>query len=319
MKLLLIAFILDLIFGDPYWLPHPIKLIGTFINYMEKNIRKIAKSDLSLKIYGVILLCITVVFSVLIVYVPLELLKKFGPIYYNIGFVYFSYTVLSTKCLANEAKKVMQALAVSLDEGRRRVAYIVGRDTKELQEQEVIKATIETVAENTTDGIIAPLIFLFIGGPVLAMAFKAVSTLDSMVGYQNEKYRDLGWASAKTDDILNYIPARISGFIMVIAAFILRYDYANSYSILLRDHDKHKSPNSAWTEAAAAGALNIQLGGSHEYFGKTVYKPSIGENLRTVEINDILKMNKLMITTSIIFISFIYLCFSILIENLLVG
>lgn len=295
------AFIIDLILGDPYWFPHPIKLIGFFITKVDKLLRKYAFDHRSERIAGVVLLLLTIMFGVVITALPLYILYRLGAIYYMCGVVFFSYTSISARCLAYEANMVSKELSISLQNGRNRVAYIVGRDTKDLTEEEVIKATIETVAENTTDGIIAPLIYLLIGGPVLSMAYKCVSTLDSMVGYKNEKYINIGWASAKTDDILNYIPARIAGFIMTIAAFLLRYDYKNAYKILLRDHDKHQSPNSAWTEAAAAGALDIQLGGTHNYFGKTIYKPTIGENINKPSLNDISRMNKLMITTSILF------------------
>lgn len=294
------AFIIDLIFGDPYWFPHPIKLIGHFINNTEKILRKIFISNRSLKFAGILLLLLTVIFGVFITIVPLWILFKLHPIAYWIGIVFFSYTVISTRCLAFESNMVKKELSVSLENGRKRVSYIVGRDTKNLSHEEVIKATIETVAENTTDGIIAPILYLFIGGPVLAMIYKCVSTLDSMVGYKNEKYIDFGWASAKFDDVLNFIPARLAGFIMVFSSFIIRYDNKNSLKILLRDHDKHQSPNSAWTESAAAGALNIQLGGTHEYFGKQVYKPTIGDETRKPELEDIARMNKLMVATACI-------------------
>ncbi len=301
MKYYLFAFIIDLIIGDPYFFPHPIKIIGNFISSMEKQLRKLAKTPKALKTAGVVLLISTVTMSMAMVYIVLQLLKLLGPTYYFVGVVYFSYAILSTRCLKDEAVKVKKALEKSLEAGRKQVGFIVGRDTTQLNEEEVIKATIETVAENTTDGIIAPLLFLFIGGPVLAMAYKGVSTLDSMVGYKNEKYIDFGWASAKMDDVLNFIPARLAGFIMVLASAVMRFNYRESLTILLRDHDKHKSPNSAWTEAAAAGALNIQLGGTHTYFGKEIVKPTIGENSKAAKITDIVKMNQLMIASSCIF------------------
>lgn len=296
-----IAFIIDLIIGDPYFLPHPIVLIGKFISFMEKLLRKFSTNPKALKGAGVVLLITTVMFSASIVLVPLFMLRQFGEPFYIVGYVYFSYAILSTKCLKDEAVKVKKALEKSLEDGRRQVGYIVGRDTTELSKDEVIKATIETVAENTTDGIIAPLFFLFIGGPALAMAYKGVNTLDSMVGYKNEKYINFGCASAITDDILNFIPARISGFVMAGASIIAQFDFKKSLQILLRDHDKHNSPNSAWTEAAAAGALNIQLGGTHTYFGKEVYKPTIGDYTKDVAVEDIDRMNKLMLVTCCLF------------------
>lgn len=296
-----IAFVIDLIVGDPYFLPHPIVLIGKFISFMEKCLRKVASTPKALKRAGVVLLITTVIFSASMVLIPLFLLKQIGEPFYIAAYIYFSYAILSTKCLKDEAVKVRNALEKSLADGRKQVGYIVGRDTRELSKDEVIKATIETVAENTTDGIIAPLLFLLVGGPALAMAYKGVNTLDSMVGYKNEKYIDFGCASAITDDILNFIPARISGFIMAAASMIVQFDFKKSLEILLRDHDKHSSPNSAWTEAAAAGALNIQLGGAHTYFGKEVYKPTIGDQTRNVVVEDINHMNKLMLATSCLF------------------
>ncbi|MPW26293.1 cobalamin biosynthesis protein CobD [Alkalibaculum sp. M08DMB] len=307
MEYYLIAFIIDLIVGDPHFLPHPIKFIGNYINLIEKVTRKIAKTSFALKIAGVFLLCSTILVSMAIVYIPLQILKYFGANYYIVGVIYFSYSILSTKCLKDEALKVKEALEVSLEAARKQVAFIVGRDTNELKKDEIIKATIETVAENTTDGIIAPLLFLFLGGPILAMAYKGVSTLDSMVGYKNDKYIDYGWASAKMDDILNFIPARIAGFVMVFASFIVNLDIRASLKILLRDNNKHASPNSAWTEAAAAGALNIQLGGTHTYSGKEIYKPTIGDEYKSVDIADILEMNRLMISTSCLFMIFSWL------------
>ena len=214
--------------------------------------------------------------------------------------VYFSYTALGTSCLAREAKKVGQALEDSVEAGRKRLRYIVGRDTANLRKDEIIKATAETVAENATDGSVSVLLYLFLGGPVLAYFFKAVNTLDSMVGYKNEKYIDIGWASARFDDVLNYIPARITGILMVLSAYIVRLNGSSSFRILRRDHANHASPNCAWTEAAAAGALGLMLGGTHEYYGKIIEKPTIGEDINKPDVADIKRMNRLMYTTVIL-------------------
>lgn len=178
------------------------------------------------------------------------------------------------------------------------LSWLVGRDTEHLSEAEVIKADVETIAENTTDGVTAPMIFMAIGGAPLGFAYKAVNTLDSMVGYRNEKYRYLGTASARMDDILNFVPARISGILMVLSAFLLKYDGRNAWQCFLRDRNKHLSPNSAQTESACAGALGIQLGGTHDYFGKAVEKPTIGEEKRQPEPEDIRRANRLMLWTS---------------------
>jgi len=298
MNLYVLGFIFDILIGDPYWCFHPVRVIGMLIEKFEAIIRKRAFSEKQLRIGGVVLCFATVFSSMLITALVLILFKGIADILYYIGIVYFSYAVLSIKGLAYEAKMVKKALDISLEDARKRVSYIVGRDTTNLTEDEVIKATVETVAENTTDGIVTPLIYLFIGGPIFAIGFKAVSTLDSMVGYKNDKYIDLGRFSAKMDDALNYIPARIAGFLMAISAGLCGLDMKNSFKILKRDKRNHLSPNCGLTESAAAGALNIQLGGEHEYFGKSVYKPTIGDSIKEVKADDIIAMNKLMYVTA---------------------
>ncbi|OXX83320.1 cobalamin biosynthesis protein, partial [Paraclostridium benzoelyticum] len=211
------------------------------------------------------------------------------------------YTTLSTKCLADEAKKIYEVLKTGdIEKSRKQLSYIVGRDTTSLNENEIIRATVETVAENTVDGIISPMMYGFIGGPVLAMAYKAINTLDSMVGYKNEKYGDIGFASAKIDDIANFIPARITPFFMMIASFILGFNSKKSIKIAMRDRKNHKSPNCAYAEGAVAGALEVQLGGTNMYFGEKVYKPTIGDKDRELEAEDILRTNKIMYLTSFI-------------------
>lgn len=211
------------------------------------------------------------------------------------------YTTLATKCLKDEAVKIYNVLkSGDIKESRKQLSYIVGRDTSNLNEAEIIRATVETVAENTVDGIISPIFYVFIGGAPLAMAYKAVNTLDSMVGYKNDKYINLGFASAKIDDIANYIPARICVIFMTLASFVLRFDYKRCFKIAIRDRKNHKSPNCAYSEGAVAGALGIQLGGTNIYFGKLVYKPTIGDKGRDIEIEDIKKTNKIMYISSIL-------------------
>ncbi len=295
------GFVLDIIFGDPYWLPHPVRFIGWLISKTEKHIRKSKK----LRRGAVWLLAFVSLVTTGICFGLLFGLSRLGAVWLFIGMTYFSYTALGTTCLAKEAKKVGQALGESLESGRKRLSYIVGRDTARLNEQEIIKATVETVAENTTDGSVSVLFYLFLGGPVLAYFFKAVSTLDSMVGYKDERYRDIGWASARFDDVLNYIPARLSGVLMALSAFVCGLDGHNACRILKRDHANHASPNCAWTEAAAAGALGLQLGGTHEYFGKSFEKPAIGDDTRNATCDDIRRMNRLMYTT--VFCAFVIL------------
>ncbi|MGL5312741.1 MAG: adenosylcobinamide-phosphate synthase CbiB [Peptostreptococcaceae bacterium] len=293
-----IGYIMDLIIGDPYSFPHPVRYIGKLIKYTESKIRSIAKSDKDLKVGGFVLWFVTVGVTYLVTYLILKL-SSFIPFGYLIMNSLLIYTTLATKCLKDEAVKIYKVLkSGDIEKSRIQLSYIVGRDTQHLDEGEIIRATVETVAENTVDGIIAPMFYAFIGGAPLAMAYKAINTLDSTVGYKNEKYKDLGFASAKIDDIANYIPARISVLLMMIGSFVLGYDYKNSSKIAIRDRKNHKSPNCAYPEGAVAGALGVQLGGTNVYFGETVYKPTIGDKIREIQIDDIVKTNRIMYATS---------------------
>jgi len=292
---MLAGFVLDLIIGDPEGWTHPVIWIGKWISFMEKKLRKRGGN---LRLSALILTVSTVLLAMIGAAAVLGVLTLIHKAALFVGMCVVSWWCLSAKCLAVEAKGVYCALGVSVERGRAQVARIVGRDTTELSEEEIICATIETVAENTTDGVISPMLYLLIGGPVLAMGFKAASTLDSMVGYLDEKYRDIGWSSAKFDDVLNYIPARICGFLMCIGAFFTGMDGRNALRIMKRDHANHLSPNCAWSESAAAGAMHIQLGGTHTYFGKVVEKPTIGDHDRPVEKDDILRANRLLYAAS---------------------
>ena len=292
---MLAGFLLDLIIGDPEGWTHPVIWIGKWISFMEKRLRR---KGGNLRRSAVVLTASTVLLSMAATAAVLGILALIHKAALFAGMCVVSWWCLSAKCLAVEAKGVYRALGVSVENGRTQVARIVGRDTTELTEEEIICATVETVAENTTDGVISPMLYLAIGGPVLAMGFKAASTLDSMVGYLNEKYRDIGWSSAKFDDVLNYIPARICGWLMCIGAFLVKLDGKNAIRIMRRDHANHLSPNCAWSESAAAGAMHIQLGGTHTYFGKVVEKPTIGDDDRSVEKRDILRANRLLYVSS---------------------
>lgn len=295
-----IGYIIDLIIGDPYSFPHPVIYIGKLIKCLENNIRKIFKKEKYLKFAGFILWFITVGTTYLLTYLIIKL-SKFNSITFLIVNSFIIYTTLATKCLKDEAIKIYDILkSGDIYESRKQLSYIVGRDTNSLNEAEIIRATVETVAENTVDGIISPMFYAFIGGAPLAMAYKAINTLDSMVGYKNDKYINLGFASAKIDDIANYIPARICIIFMTIASLILRFNYKNCFKISIRDRKNHKSPNCAYPEGAVAGALGIQLGGTNIYFGKPVYKPTIGDKYREIEIEDIKKTNKIMYLSSIL-------------------
>ena len=292
---LLVGFVLDLIIGDPEGWTHPVIWIGKWISFAEKKLRKRGGN---LRRSAVALTVSTVLLSMAVTAAALEILALIHKAALFAGMCIVSWWCLSARCLAVEAKGVYKALGVSVEKGRTQVSRIVGRDTTELSEEEIVCATVETVAENTTDGVISPMLYLAIGGPVLAMGFKAASTLDSMVGYLDEKYRDIGWSSAKFDDVLNYIPARICGWLMCIGAFWVKLDGKNAIRIMKRDHANHLSPNCAWSESAAAGAMHIQLGGTHTYFGKVVEKPTIGDADRSVEKHDILQANRLLYVAS---------------------
>lgn len=315
--LIILSFILDVIIGDPYNFPHPIKLIGNYIYFIKKKVLDKLVSKKSKYVCGGLLWLSTIIGTIVITWGVLKLSYDLNHYLGHVVFVYLSYTCLATKCLANEAKKVASTLENgTIEEARKQVSMIVGRQTDQLTEEEIAKATIETVAENTSDGVIAPLFYLFLGGPVLAMAYKAVNTLDSMVGYLTPEYKEIGYVSAKMDDLWNIIPARVSFILMCISSLILRMKPQKAFQIGLRDCKKHKSPNGGYLEAPASGALGIQLGGSHMYHGIEIYKPTIGEALKTVDFNDILRMNRLMYGAAwiglVIFSIVYYLVFIIL-------
>ena len=297
---LLIGFFMDIMIGDPEGWPHPVIWIGKFISRFERLLRARCSN---LRRAAPLLTSATILIAMLATAIVMYILSIIGKIPLLIGMSVCSWFCLSARCLAKEASGVERALRKSLEDGRTRVGRIVGRDTSELSRDDVIRATVETVAENTTDGVIAPMLYLFLGGPVLGLGFKAASTLDSMVGYLDEKYRDIGWSSAKLDDILNYVPARICGLLMCIVSPLCGLDFKNAFRIMRRDHKNHLSPNCAWSEAAAAGALHIRLGGPHGYFGKVIDKPYIGDYDRDIEPSDIDKTNKLMFAASALFLA----------------
>lgn len=294
------GFILDTIIGDPYKLPHPIRWIGSFISILEKLCRKIAKSNTMLMILGAILVFIVVFVSGGITLLVLKL-ASFNKYAYLIVSSVICYYMLAGKSLKTESMKVYKAFENNDTEGARKaVSMIVGRDTQSLTKEGIIKAAVETVAENSSDGVVAPLIYMLIFGPVGGVVYKAVNTMDSMIGYVEEKYFYIGKFAAKLDDVLNYIPARISGILVIISAFILRYDYKNAFRIFKRDRRKHASPNSAQTESAMAGALGVQLAGDATYFGVVHKKPYIGDKKREIENEDIKRANDIMYTMTII-------------------
>ena len=299
---LALAFLLDSVCGDPVWLYHPIRIIGKWISFMEKCLRRcFPAGKRGEQAAGVFLLISVVVPSFFLPKGLIYLAEKFHPWAAFILEVFWMYQILAMKCLKSEALKVYDALVRhDIAAGRQRLSWLVGRDTANLSEEEIVKATVETVAENTTDGVIAPMLFMAIGGAPLGFAYKAVNTLDSMVGYRNDTYRYLGTASARTDDAVNFIPARLSGLLMILAAVFCSYDGAGAWKCFVRDRNRHLSPNSAQTESACAGALGIQLGGTHDYFGKPVEKPTLGDEKRKAEPEDIRRANRLMVVTSVL-------------------
>lgn len=286
---------LDLLLGDPAWLYHPVCIIGKYISWCEKKLR--ARGG-DLRRSAVLLTASTVLITTAAAGLLVFLSGLLGRVPRLIGMALLDWMGLSAKCLAQEAVGVEKALGRGIEAGRRQVARIVGRDTAALSEREVVCATIETVAENTTDGIISPMVYGLLGGPVFMWAFKASSTLDSMVGYLDEKYRDIGWSSAKLDDVWNYLPARLTGCLLSLGAALCGLDGKSAFRIMRRDHRNHKSPNCAWSEAAAAGALHVQLGGTRLYFGKPVAKPTIGDDLRAPKREDIRATVRMMYAAS---------------------
>lgn len=296
------GFCLDFLFGDPVWLYHPVRIMGNLISLLEKAVRKISRNSKSgLLIGGAVLWVMVVILFTGIPYGLLEIVKRKNEIAVFFLEMFWCYQLFAAKSLKTESMKVYKKLKDSdLEGARKAVSMIVGRDTANLDCEGVTKATVETIAENTSDGVIAPLFYMLIGGAPLGMLYKAINTMDSMLGYKDEKYLYIGRIAAKMDDVVNYIPARISAIMMVLASFLCGLDWKNGWKIFLRDRYNHSSPNSAQTEAVCAGALDIQLAGDAWYFGKLYKKPYIGEPIRSIRIEDICQTNRLMYVTAIV-------------------
>ncbi|MDF2869596.1 MAG: adenosylcobinamide-phosphate synthase [Anaerocolumna sp.] len=298
----LAGFLLDFILGDPYWLYHPVRLIGKLIQITEKILRKLlpatSKGEL---IGGFILVLVVLIFSGGIPFLIIQLAYQFNR---WLGFSIMTvmcYQTLAARCLKKESMKVYRSLnKKDIEEARYNVSMIVGRDTRELTEEGIIKAAVETVAENTSDGVIAPLCYLLLGGPVLGFLYKAVNTMDSMVGYKNSKYLYFGRCAARLDDILNYIPSRIAAYLFIVSCPLTGLRLKEAFRIYRRDNRNHSSPNSAQTESACAGALGVQLGGDASYFGVIHHKKTIGDNTRPVVREDIKRANRLMYVSSLL-------------------
>lgn len=302
------GFVLDLLIGDPHFIPHPVRLIGSLISFLDKRLNcddgyNISEKKINLiKYKRGMLLAFTVIFATFAISVIIIVAAYSINLYAGvIAEAVMTWQILATKCLRVESMRVYDALRTDgVDAGRRAVSMIVGRDTSVLDAVGVTRAAVETIAENTSDGVIAPMLYTAIGGPVLGFVYKAVNTMDSMLGYKNDKYMYFGRFAARLDDVVNFIPARISAYLMIAAAFIggRQFDGKNAYRIFKRDRFNHASPNSAQTESVCAGALRVQLAGDAVYFGKLVKKKYIGDGLREIEYEDIKRANRLMYITA---------------------
>lgn len=299
---LFFGILLDFILGDPHGWWHPVIGIGKIITKTEKIVRNIfPKTKKGERVGGIVLAVVVILLSVAIPAVLLYAAYRLHPIVGMVLEAVMCYAMLAAKSLKTESMKVAEALEQDgLEAGRKVVSMIVGRDTERLDETGVIKAAVETVAENTSDGVIAPLIFMGIFGALGGFFYKSINTMDSMIGYKNEKYQYLGTAAAKLDDVVNFIPARISAMMMILSAFLCGMDGKGAFRIFKRDRYNHASPNSAQTESVMAGALGVQLAGDAWYFGVKHEKPTIGDAKRTVELLDIRRSNRLMYATTVL-------------------
>lgn len=297
---LIIGFTLDQWIGDPHWMPHPIRLIGKMIAGGEKIIRRLFPKTAKGEFIGggVLAICVISVSTVM----PYIILWYAGEVHILWRILFESimcYQILAVKSLKTESMKVYNKLVQNdLIGARKMVSMIVGRDVENLNQEQITKATVETVAENTSDGTVAPILFMAIGGAPLGFLYKAINTMDSMIGYKNERYINFGRFAARLDDLVNYIPARISAWLMIFASGFLKLDYKNAYEIFKRDRYNHASPNSAQTESVCAGALRIQLAGDAYYFGKLYPKQNIGDPLRSIAYEDICQANRLLYATA---------------------
>lgn len=297
-----LGFVLDLILGDPSWIRHPVCWIGDLISALEKRLRKIfPDTPGGLLTAGIVMVFMVCAVCYFLPFAILYILYKFVPVAAFLLETFWCYQLLAARSLKQESMKVYDRLLNgTLDEARYAVSMIVGRDTESLSDTGVTKAAVETVAENASDGVIAPMLFMAIGGAPLMFLYKGINTMDSMVGYKNDKYLYFGRCAAKLDDVANFIPARLSGWLMVAASGLTGFSWKNAARIYRRDRRNHASPNSAQTEAAMAGALGVQLAGNAFYFGKLYEKPTIGDPDRTVEYEDIPRANRILYGTAVL-------------------
>ena len=313
-----IAYIMDLTLGDPKWLGYPVVWMGKAISFLEKKLRRVTRhkkiTDHRLpitdhpKLAGIILTIIIAGGSFLLAWTVIRIAYKLHPVLGLIITIWGAFTTLSIRGLGQGGERVYLALEnqsnqspnrrMNLSLARERLSEIAGRNTKNLKKKGIIRGTVESVAENTIDGVVAPLFYLFLGGVPLAVAYKAINTLDSMIGYQNKKYKDFGWAGARLDDIANYIPARIGGILISLGAFLFRKDGRSAFRVMFRDGKKYSSPNAGLSQGAMAGALKIRLGGINYYQGKKIIKPYLGSPKKKLSPNHIKESINLMYLTT---------------------
>lgn len=297
----LLAYAADLAFSDPPWMPHPVRLIGFVASAAEKQLRKVVNSRQALLLSGLLVATAIPFVAAAAAWLVLNAVAKLYPLAGEIATVWLAYTTLSVRGLDQAARAVIANLESGrLPEARAALAMIVGRDTEALEEPEIVRAVIETVAENTSDGFVAPMFYLTIGGVPAAVAYKAINTLDSMFGYKNERYIDFGRAAARLDDVANYLPARLTAALVALSAWVLRMPWRKSVHIVFRDARLQPSPNAGFPEAAYAGALGVRLGGTNVYSGRSVRKPHIGDADRPLTVKSYPAVKRLLYVTSIL-------------------
>ncbi len=295
------GFILDLLIGDPRWLPHPVVGMGKVIAGLEKIIRKLTRLPWSEKLGGALLVVIMVSGTYLLAGVLLQLGAAVSPLLTKALAVVMVAATLATRSLAAAGQEIYQLLqSGDLTEARRKVGWIVGRDTQQLPEPEIVRATVETVAENLVDAVISPLFYAVLGGAPLALVYRAINTMDSMVGYKNARYRYFGWAAARLDDVANYIPARITGLILICVSFFMGLGARAAWQAIRRDAPQHPSPNSGISEAAVAGALGVQLGGTNYYQGAPAHRARMGPGTVALQREHIRQVINLMYASAMV-------------------
>jgi adenosylcobinamide-phosphate synthase len=301
---LLLACLLDALVGDPRWLPHPVRLMGRCAAWYERTVRLVTQGPAGLRMAGLALAIGLPIGAWAAGWGLIRLAGLVHPLAATGAEILLAYTTLAARDLADHAASVLRALnAGRLDRAREALSHIVGRDTEALPEGEIVRATVETIAESTADGVVAPLLYLALGGAPLALAFKAISTLDSMVGHRDERYRDFGWGSARLDDAANWMPARLAACLLSLAGGLAKFSadpVARAWSIVMRDAGKHESPNSGWPEAAMAGVLHVQLGGRNVYEGMVIERPCLGDPGQALRAGHIRQALILMATASVL-------------------